>query len=183
MPSRTDITQEQHSPTRDSPRHYFLYCVISFSVALLLVMLAMAFGPSAAIFGVLTCAIAFTFMARRYRFSLRALLLVMTVLSVWLGLKLSRDARLNRALSAIENSGGQLVVHDRQPNFPWGLWKYRYRLGYYELEKKLLERDFLCLEVLAPSSLHWLDLSNTGITDGDLKSIGGPYSSGVSVAS
>jgi hypothetical protein len=136
-------------------------------------MLAMAFGPSAAIFGILSCAIAFAFMARRYRFSLRTLLLVMTVLSVWLGLKLSRDVRLNRALSAIENSGGQLVVHDRQPNFPWGLWKYRYRLGYYELEKRLSERDFLCLEVLAPSSLHWLDLSNTGVTDEDLKSIEG----------
>ena len=160
-----------HRPNREAVRYTFLLYAIGFGVVLLWVMLAMAYGPSAAIFGIVFSAIAFALIVRRYRFSLRTFLLVVTVLSVWLGLKANRDVKMSRALSGIENSGGRLEVCDRQPNFPWGLWKYRYRLDFYGLKEHLSEQDFSHLKVLAPSSLQWLNLANTGVTDKELKFI------------
>ena len=112
---------DSHS-NRGSLRHTVLLYVIGIGVVLVWVMLGMAFGPSAALFGVIVAAIALALIVRRYRFGLRTFLLAVAVLGVWLGLKASRDVRMDQALTGIENNGGQLKVYDRQPNFPWGLW-------------------------------------------------------------
>jgi hypothetical protein len=173
MPNPSDAPQVDNRQKNGSSLHSLLLYVVGFGVILSLVMLAMAFGHSAVIFGVIVFVIAFAFIVHRYRFSLRTFLLVVTVLGVWLGLKLDRDVRMNRALSRIASNGGRLTVHDRRPNFPWGLWKHRYRLDFYGLEEKLAKQNFVHLEVLAPSSLQWLDLSNCGITDENMKSIEG----------
>lgn len=148
-----------------------LIFTIGFGCVIVLGMSGEAFGPSAIIFGAIAFAIAFAFIVRRYRFSLRTFMLVVTVLSVWLGIKLNRDAKLNEALSSIKTSGGSLSLHDKRPNFPWGLWKHRYRIIYHGLEEPLTGRNFVHLETLAPASIQFLDLSNTGITDADLKSL------------
>lgn len=163
-----DIPTKSGSLTRS-----LLLYATGIGVVILLVMVGEAFGTSAVIFGAIAFAIALAFIVHRYRFSLRTFLLVVTVLSVWLGIKLNRDVKLSRALSNIETSGGRLTLHEKQSDFPWGLWKHRYRLDYYGLKENLNEQDFVHLRVLAPASLQWLDLSNTGITDRDLKSIEG----------
>ena len=166
-------SQADGDQPKASPLHALLGCGIGLGVVLVLVLLTMAFGPSGTFFGIIFLVVAVVFIARRYRFSLRTFLLVVTILSLWLGLKLSRDARLDRALSHIRSSGGRVKTMDRQPDFPWGLWKYRYQVDYYGLGKPLSEQDFSRLEVFAPSSLYRLDVSNTGITDEDLKFIEG----------
>ena len=155
-------------------QHTVLLWVVGFGVVLVWVMLGMAFGPSAVLFGVLVSAIALALIVRRYRFGLRTFLLAVAVLGVWLGLKSSQDVRMDQALTTIENNGGQLKVYDRKPNFPWGLWKYRYHLDFFGLEEPLSAQIFPHLKVLAPSSLHSLDLSNTGVTDKDLEFVEGP---------
>jgi hypothetical protein len=134
-------------------------------LVLLVAMLAMAFGPSGAAFGVIACAAAITLMVKRYRFGLRTFLVAVTLVSVWLGIKVRRDMRLDGALASIRSSGGNLTIVDRQPDFPWGLWENRYRLDYYGLNDELSEADFRHLGILGPSSVQSLDLSNTGVTD------------------
>lgn len=157
----------EHAP------HPVLLWVAVCGVLLVWVMLGMAFGPSAVLFGVIVSAIALALIVRRYRFGLRTFLLAVAVLGVWLGLKSSQDVRLSRALTTIENAGGQLKVYDRKPNFPWGLWRYRYRLDFYGLKQPLSANVFSQLNVLAPSSLQSLNLSNTGVTDQDLEFVAG----------
>ncbi len=173
MPNQSDAPQVENHSKSESPLRSLLMYAIGLGVFLLLIMLGEAFGPSAVVFGAIVSAIVFAFIVNRYRYSLRTFLLAVTVLSVWLGLKLNGDVKLNRALSSIASSGGRLTVHDKRQNFPWGLWKHRYRLDYYGLKENLAEQDFVRLKELAPSSLQRLDLSNTGITDESLKSIEG----------
>ncbi|MEX2310666.1 MAG: hypothetical protein WD738_24075 [Pirellulales bacterium] len=111
----------------------------------------------------------FLLMARRYRFSLRTLLIVTTLFGTWLGLKVGHDMKLQRAITDITNAGGHLKVHDRRPNFPWGLWAERYHLHFYALREPLTGGQLARLELFAPSSLWSLDLTNSGITDESLR--------------
>ncbi len=173
MPDASNVDHRQRIPDRNSLWVSFLLPAAGLGIVLLLGMLRIAFGPPAALFGVIAGALILALVVRRYRFSLRTLFLVMTVFGIWLGLKLNRDAELNRALSAIENGGGRLVVTDRRSDFPWGLWKSRYSLEYHGLEHPISKEDLLHLETLAPSSVCWLNLANTGITDTDLGRIKG----------
>lgn len=150
-------------------------CLVGLVVAclvFLIAMLAVAYGPSAALFGAVFCAAAITLAYKRYRFGLRTFLVLVAVVGVWLGLKTKRDKRIEGALAGIKSSGGRLTVLERQPDFPWGLWRNRYRLDYYGLDGTLSEADFCCLGELDPASIQRLDLSNTGVTDESLRSLG-----------
>lgn len=162
--------------TSSSPkqaRHPVLLWVAGCGAILVWVMLGMAFGPAAVLFGIIVSAIALALIVRRYRFGLRTFLLATALLGVWLGLKSSRDVSLSRALATIENNGGQLETYDRQPDFPWGLWRYRYSLHFHGLKQPLSANVFAQLQVFAPSSLRSLSLSNTGIADQDLEFVAG----------
>jgi hypothetical protein len=149
--------------------HPVLTMAVGLGVVVVWAMLGMAFGPAAVLFGVIVAAIAWFLIVRRYRFSLRTFLLATTVLGVWLGLKVSHDARMDRALAGITASGGLIKVYDRSQNFPWGLWKYRYHLQFHDLREPLSTKDFSHLRAFGPASLHWLNLANTGLTDRDLE--------------
>jgi hypothetical protein len=128
-------------------------------------MATLAFGPSGFGFAVVIATGIFLLMARRYRFSLRTLLIVTTLLGVWLGLKVGHDLKLQRAITTITSAGGHLKVHDRRPNFPWGFWADRYQLHFYALRQPLTIQQLAHLEAFSPSSLLHLDLTNTGITN------------------
>ena len=169
MDDRTNL--EQAGPKQAG--YSFLIGAIILGVILVWVMLGMAFGLSAVLFGVIASVIAFALIIHRYRFGLRTFLLATMVLGVWLGLKVSQDVRMDQALTTIENQGGQLKVYDRKPNFPWGLWKYRYHLDFFGLKEPLSAQVFSRLQVFAPSSLQSLSLSNTGVTDQDLEFVEG----------
>jgi hypothetical protein len=102
----------------EAPYFTILIAVICIGICVLLFMATLALGPSGFGFGLVMVAAIFSLMAHRYRFSLRTFLLVVTVLSVWLGLKLDRDLRLRKSLTAMTNADGHLKVLDRTPNFP-----------------------------------------------------------------
>lgn len=135
-------------------------------------MLGVAFGPSGVAFGVIACVTAVLLMVKRYRFGLRTFLVAITIVSVWLGLKVRRDMQLDEALASIKSSGGRVAIVDRQPDFPWGFWAHQYGLDYYGLSDQLSDADFRHLEKLGPTSLRSLDLANTGVTDENLRLIG-----------
>jgi len=61
----------------------------------------------------------YALVVNRYRFSLKAFLIVTTSLAVWLGLKIGRDSRLEQAIRIVSDVGGQLKFHDSSPDFPW----------------------------------------------------------------
>jgi hypothetical protein len=176
--SRTDRRSQSSwhgilkSPINNASQRLLILLLVA-GLLLLVVLSGIAFGPSGAAFGAIACTAAITLMMRRYRFGLRTFLLLVTLLSVWLGLKVRRDAHLNQALAHIQSSGGQLEVIDRRSDFPWGLWKYRYRLGYNTLGKTLSNDDFRPFEQFVPSSFESLNLTNTGISDEGLSFIRG----------
>jgi len=157
---------------RSPSMHTLLLSVIGFGVLLLLGMLAEAFGPAGLGFGLVVFLVAAIFVARRYRFSLRTLLITVTLLSVWLGLKIERDKAMQQTVTGLKSAGGQLKISDSRSNFPWGLWTHRYSLDFYDLQEPLTAQDFAYLNGFAPSSLKRLDLTNTGLSDENLEIVG-----------
>lgn len=149
-----------------------LTAAVIIGVCAVLIMANMAFGLSGFGFGAVIVICAFALIAHRYRFSLRTFLLFTTVLSIWLGLKIGRDIRLQQAIATVTSIGGHLKIHDRSPDFPWGLWANRYELDFYGVSKPLPETVFNHLGTFAPSNLCDLELGNTGITDESLKYVG-----------
>ena len=146
----------------------FLAWAVGLGTCLVILMATMAFGPSGFGFAVVVALCVFGFMVKRYRFSLRAFLMLTTLFGVWLGLKVSYDRKLQQAVSTLTNAGGHLVVQDRSPNFPWGIWADNYNIDFYNLQRPLTVDEFSCLERFSPYSIRSLDLNNTGITDNDL---------------
>jgi hypothetical protein len=163
-------TQKRHDDrASDSAFRGFLTWVAALGTCLVIVMATLAFGPSGFGFGAVIAILLFALMTNRYRFGLRTFFIFTTVLGVWLGLKVGRDLKLQRAITTISNAGGHLKIHDRRPNFPWGLWANRYNLDFYALSEPLTGEQLTQLEAFAPSSLSDLDLTNSGITDENLK--------------
>jgi len=163
------VSNEQpNRPASDAALRGVLAWIAGLGTSLVLVMATLAFGLSGFGFGVVIAIGIFLVMARRYRFSLRTFLIVTTLCGVWLGLKVRHDQKLERALTGITNAGGHLKIHDRRPNFPWGLWIERYNLHFYELSQPLSADELAHLKSLTPSSLWWLNLENTGIADGSM---------------
>jgi hypothetical protein len=157
--------EQQNRRASESALRGVLAWLAGLGTCLVLVMATFAFGPSGFGFGLVIAVSVFLLMARRYRFGLRTFLIVTTVIGVWLGLKVGHDLKLQRAITAITIAGGHLEVHDRRPNFPWGIWAERYNLDFYKLSQPLSDEQLAHLELLTTSSLWWLNLENTGITD------------------
>jgi hypothetical protein len=149
----------------------FLAWVVGFGTCVVIAMATAAFGPSGFGFGVVIATIAFGLMVKRYRFSLRTFFVFTTVLGVWLGLKISRDRKIERAIANLTNAGGQLTIQDRAPDFPWGIWSARYDLSFYRLGKPLVGGQLADLDAFGAWSFRNLYLNSTGITDDDLKFI------------
>jgi len=160
---------QQNRRPSDSAFLGFLTFIVGLGTCLVLMMATLAFGLSGFGFGVVITVFVFALMAKRYRFGLRTFFIFTTVLGVWLGLKIGRDLRLQRAITTISNAGGHLKVYDRTPDFPWGLWANRYHLDFYSVSKPLTNEQFKHLEAFAPSSLSYLNLTNSGITDESLR--------------
>jgi hypothetical protein len=128
-------------------------------------MATIAFGPSGFGFSVVLAIAAFALMRYRYRFSLKTFLIATTLLAMWLGLKVKFDLAHERAMTIIANAGGKFSLHDRTPNFPWGVWSDRYDISLWQLKQPASHDVFRSLTDLRSPSLHWLDLENSGITD------------------
>lgn len=58
-------------------------------------------------------------MRRRLQFSLRTLLVALTIISIWLGIEINADRRKREAVDAIQAAGGK-VFYDYQLRFPGG---------------------------------------------------------------
>jgi hypothetical protein len=164
--------QPQISPVSTLAFRSLLGWVAGLGVCAVIVMATMAYGPSGFGFGVVIAALVLMLMVRRYRFSLRTFFIFTTVLGVWLGIKVGRDVKLQRAITTIVNAGGQLKIHDRAPNFPWGMWADRYDLSCYNSNTPLSNDQVLQLGALAPSSVYHLDLTNSGIADEGIRVVG-----------
>jgi Leucine Rich repeat len=167
-----EFRERRHPSATESPFRAILTAVVIIGVCAVLMMANMAFGLSGFGFAAVIVICALALIAYRYRFNLRTLLLVMTALSIWLGLKIGRENRLQQAINTVTNVGGHLKVHDRSPDFPWGLWANRYELDFYGVSKPLPEATFAHFGTFAPSNLSDLELSNTGVTDASLKYVG-----------
>jgi hypothetical protein len=168
----SDLRKPQDQRATALSLRTILTATVIIGVCAVLMMANMAFGLSGFGFGALIVIGALALMAHRYRFGLRTFLLFTTVLSIWLGLKIGRDIRLQQAIATVTSVGGHLKIHDRSPDFPWGLWANRYELDFYGVSKPLSETAFTHLDTFAPANLWDLDLTNTGITDESLKSVG-----------
>jgi hypothetical protein len=162
----------QHPRGSELPLRTVLTAAVIIGVCALLMMANMAFGLPGFGFGVVIVVIAFALIANRYRFGLRTFLLVTSVFSIWLGIKIGRDSMLQQAESAMTNAGGHPRVRDSTPDFPWGLRANRSDLDFYAVSRPLPETIFAQLDAFAPSRLRDLDLSNTGVTDASLKYVG-----------
>jgi hypothetical protein len=76
------------NPTASALRG-FLAWAVGLGTCLVILMATMAFGPSGFGFAVVIALCVFGLMAKRYRFSLRAFLILTTLFGIWLGLKVS----------------------------------------------------------------------------------------------
>jgi hypothetical protein len=170
--SPNELRKSQEQRATGLSLRTILMAAIIIGVCAVLMMANMAFGLSGFGFGALIVICALALSAYRYRFGLRTFLLVTTVLSIWLGLKIGRDSRLQQAIATLTSKGGHLKVHDRSPDFPWGLWANRYELDFYGMSKPLPETAFVHLDTFAPANLWDLELGNTGVTDESLIPVG-----------
>ena len=123
-------------------------------------------------FGVVTMLIVFAGVWRvyNYRFSLRTLLVFFTIFGIYLGLRISYEAKRNQAIAEASSLGGRFTVMDRGIGIPWSFWMDRYQLDFDTAS--LDDEDLYHLQALSPSALWGLSLGNTGITDVGLKRVG-----------
>jgi hypothetical protein len=115
---------------------------------------------------------------RRFRYSLRGLLLVVTVAAIALGWYCHRAREQKRAVESIKALGGHVFYHGGEKNTPAWLWRLSRLVGQdwllsvtaVNLSRADVEKgDLECLKCLPRLKRLWL--SQTGITDARLEPV------------
>jgi len=165
----TRVTAVQPSDAQSDGLWLVIAWMAGLGACIVVAMAGLAFGPSGFGFAVVIAAAAFLLMKTRYRFGLRTFLIGTTLCGVWLGLKVGHDQKMERATTGLMNAGARLKLHDRRPNFPWGLWAERYSLDFYGLNRALSGKEFAHFGSLPPYSFYWLNLENTGLAGDNMR--------------
>ena len=126
---------------------------------------------------------------RRFQFSLRTLMVVMTMLAVWTGWTVSKVKRMQRAIASVEWLGGfiaykhqwrdgEFLPNARPPASNWMRLLFGERYGAEPVEIQLFAcpqmraAEFTDAEAAAISQLEeltWLVLMDTKLTDAGLR--------------
>ena len=117
---------------------------------------------------------------RFFRYSLRTLMIVVTVFCIWLGITAKRARDQRQALEAILAAGGMILYDYQRTNSdpPGPEWlrriigdEYFFTIGYVDFSGSKVNDASLAAVVKCLTSVKYLSLFSTEVTDAGLKNL------------